>query len=188
MDPRFREGDERSTKASVAGTASAPVAHSRPAGPCRGGRRAMCHEMSCFVMVPYAHGSYPAVGPGMKLSFRSGFRALRPVLSLSASPAWVFPLGPGSFRQCRRRVPAAGPCFARIACAPARPSAPARFARLIARARRRTHPSRPLPPGYATPDAALLQKRKKGGSGGRLSLYAYSSTLFPQSSPSAGQA
>ena len=160
MDPRFREGDERSTKASVAGTASAPFAHSRPAGPCRGGRRAMCHEMSCFVMVPYVHGSYPAVGPGMKLSFRSGFRALRPVLSVGVSR-----MGLSSRSRFVPSVPPSRSCggslFRAYRVCAAGPSAPARFARLIARARRRTHPSRPFPPGYATPDAALLRRKGK---------------------------
>ncbi len=43
------------------------------AGPRRTGRpHAMCHEVSCFVMVPYAQGSYPVAGPGMMLSFRTG--------------------------------------------------------------------------------------------------------------------
>ena len=44
---------------------------------------------------------------------------------------------------------AAGPCVARIARGRARPSAPARFARLIARARRRTHFSRPFLKGFS---------------------------------------
>ena len=187
MDPRFREGDERSTKASVAGTASAPVAHSRPARPCRGGRRAMCHEMSCFVMVPYAHGSYPAVGPGMMLSFRSGFRALRPVLSVGVSRKGLssrsrfVPSVPPS-RSCggslfrAYRVCARGPVGAGAVRAPdcARETADA-----------------PLPSvsaGLCNPRCRSSAEKGKGGSGGRLSLYAYSSTLFPQSSPSAGQA
>ena len=186
MDPRFREGDERSTKASVAGTASAPFAHSRPAGPCRGGRRAMCHEMSCFVMVPYAHGSYPAVGPGMKLSFRSGFRALRPVLSVGVSrkglssrsrfvPS-VPPCSCGGSLFRAYRVCARGPVGAGAVRAPdcARETADA-----------------PLPSvsaGLCNPRCRSSAEKGKGGSGGRLSLYAYSNTLFPQSSPSAGQA
>ena len=187
MDPRFREGDERSTKASVAGTASAPVAHSRPAGPCRGGRRAMCHEMSCFVMVPYAHGSYPAVGPGMMLSFRSGFRALRPVLSVGVSGMGLssrsrfVPSVPPS-RSCggslfrAYRVCARGPVGAGAVRAPdcARETADA--------------PLPSAPAGILQPQMPLCCRKGKGGSGGRLSLYAYSSTLFPQSSPSAGQA
>ena len=69
----------------------------------------------------------------------------------------------------------------------ARLFAPARFARLIARARRRAHVSRPLPPGFfAAPDAALSAEKEKGGSGNRLSPCSYPITLFPQSSPWGG--
>ena len=66
--------------------------------------------------------------------------------------------------------------------------APARFARLIARgrARRRTHVSRPLPPGFAASDAALCAKKEKAAPE-TTSLYQHCSTLFLQSSPSAGQ-
>ncbi len=60
-------------------------------------------------------------------------------------------------------LPAAGPCFARTARGRGRPLAPARFAHLIARARRRTHLSRAFlrgfsrmaPPGRATPKKRL---------------------------------
>ena len=144
---------------------------SRPAGPCRGGRRAMCLEMSCFVMVPYAHGSYPAVGPGMKLSFRSGFRALRPVLSLGVS-------GMGLSSRSRF-VPFASPprsCGSALfrAYRNVRTRAAfrvgARFARLIARAKSADAPLPSAPAGLYGPRCRSL-RRKKGGSGNRLSLF-----------------
>ena len=63
----------------------------------------------------------------------------------------------------RRIVRQAGPCFARIAGGRGRVSAPARFARLIARARRQTHLphafhrgfSKLAPPGRAAPEKRL---------------------------------
>ncbi len=61
-----------------------------------------------------------------------------------------------------------GPFSARIARGRAGASAPARFACLIARARRRTHVSRPFPPGFSAP-AVLMRKKAKGGPGSRLS-------------------
>ena len=86
------------------------------------GPLAMCHELSCFVMraagnVMVCHGP-PALspsfacegGPGREGRFRVPVRIPHAV-PLSCS----VPL-----RSRRRRLPASGPCFARIAWAPAR--------------------------------------------------------------------
>ena len=61
---------------------------------------------------------------------------------------------------------------ARFARAGGRVSAPARFARLIARARRRTHLSRLLTPGaFSAPSRSLSAETPKGGPGSRLSTF-----------------
>ena len=84
-----------------------------------------------------------------------------------------FLLAPVSFRRCRRRVAAAGPCFARIARGRAGIVAPARFARLIAPAREanagRICPARSRR-GFFEAPAALLRRKAKGGPGSRLSV------------------
>ena len=54
-----------------------------------------------------------------------------------------------SFALLAAVLPAPGPCFARIAGGRGRPLAPARFAHLIARARRRTHLSRAFLRGFS---------------------------------------
>ena len=118
-------------------------------------------DVSCFVMVPYAHGSYPAVGPGMKLSFRSGFRALRPVLSLGVS-------GMGLSSRSRF-VPFASPprsCGSALfrayrMCARACVCAGAVRAPDCAReVSGRTSPVRSRR-GFTAPDAALCAEKKK---------------------------
>ena len=84
-------------------------------------------------MVPHAYGSYPMALPGMMSSFCTGLPGMPPVyppLCLRHGSLLSIP-----FRS-HRRLPAAGPFFARIACARVRAFAPARFARLIARASR----------------------------------------------------
>ena len=71
------------------------------------------------------------------------------------------------------------PCFARVsrvrACGAAGGRiAAARFARLIARARRHTHLARPFPPGsFSRPQPSLSAEKPKGGPGGRLSLLSF---------------
>ena len=99
--------------------------------------------MSCFVMVRRASGPgaaaarsappRPCLPPRRRgsrvLATKGGHAAHRSSLSVPFSP----PPACG-----------AGPCFARIARGRARPSAPARFARLIARARQSAHLSRPF--------------------------------------------
>ena len=85
-----------------------------------------CHEMSCFVMRPAAPLSASLAEAPLSLSCMSSLHRI-------------------SFRSRRRRFPGKRPCFARIACAPAPAFAPARFARLIARAgKRKAHVSRPF--------------------------------------------
>ncbi len=72
---------------------------------------------------------------------------------------------------------------ARFACACGRVSAPARFAHLIARARRRTHLARRFPPGlFSGPCRSLSAETPKGGPGSRLSLLS-SSTIPPNVKP-----
>ncbi len=116
-------------------------------------RRRKCHVLSCG-----------AVSAGLSA------RALQPV-----SPAVG---GEGRSQSC---VPPSGqragqgcPCFARIAGGRGRVSAPARFARLIARARRRAHLARPFPPGaFSAPSRSLSAETPKGGPGSRLSLLSF---------------
>ena len=95
---------------------------------------AKCHGMSCFVMFPIPSPTLRCPVPAYRVSI--AFRSV---------------------------PPPAGPFAARIARGRARPSAPARFARLIARARRRAHVSRPFPPGLFSAPAAVLRRKGKGG-------------------------
>ncbi len=156
--------------------------------------------MKCHV--PHAHGAYSAAGsgiwrfalwpppppvPGLRRRgppaaalrscpahrFRQGprrrARALRP----------VSPPGRGSVAVMRASFQAKGGTgvslfCARFACGRGRVSAPARFARLIARARRRTHLSRLLTPGaFSAPSRSLSAETPKGGPGSRLSLLSF---------------
>ena len=87
------------------------------------------------------------------------FVPIRSVLP-TAAPA-AANIADGGVGAARRQPSAAGPCFARIACAPRRALAPARFVRLIARARRRTHFSRRLPPGFFGPSRFPAQKSER---------------------------
>ncbi len=93
-----------------------------------------CHAMSC--------------SPCPRRRFAVPFLHIAPPLALRSDPV----------RSSRRRPARRNPVSARIACAPVRGrgrvSAPARFAHLIARARRRTHLARPFPPGsFSRPPA-----------------------------------
>ena len=99
------------------------------------------HEMSWSVM--RCHGRHASADA---LPFRSCIPRL-PCTSFQSSPPAAVP-------------DAAGPFFARILRGCGRVSAPARFAHLITRARRRTHFPCPFPPGFSAP-AAFCRKRKR---------------------------
>ena len=135
-----------------------------------------------FCHVSEAQGACSGARSGMTPSLRTGAPGIPPCSGACLSSPQVLPFNPvpllpqargGShFRAYRAR-----PCVggrARLA--------PARFARLIARARRRTHVSRPLPPGSFAAPAALL-RRKAERRPQEPPLYFHSTTLFPQSSP-----
>ena len=129
--------------------------------------------MFCHVL--HAPGTYSVVRSGM---VTQPFQAEAPGIPRGARPclssAWIPPLDPVSlpppacggslfcaFRVCGR----AGP-RARIAAA--------RFARVIARARRRTHLARRLPPGlFCGPSRSPAQKSRKAapGAASLLSFY-----------------
>ena len=100
--------------------------------------------MSCFVMV----------SPFRPYPFRSSRRAA----ALNAANIADGGVGAAAW--------AAGPCFARIARG--RAFAPARFARLIARASRRTHLSHAFHSGFSKP-VPPAARRRGSGSGCRLS-------------------
>ena len=103
---------------------------------------ALCHDMSC--------------SPCRRQS------SAVPFLHIVPSPSVPFP----SVRAAARLPVAAGPFLrAYPACAPAPVRArlaPARFAHLIARARRRAHLARPFPPGlFSGPSHIPAQKSRK---------------------------
>ena len=90
-----------------------------------------CHDL-------YAHGVYPLVLSGMKLSFPLGISGVPPGSGASLSWTKVLPLNPVRWAGAVAGLLATGPCFARIACTRVRAfRAGARIARLIARARAR---------------------------------------------------
>ncbi len=133
-----------------------------PARSRRGSSKNPC-IVSCFVMFPMPSpklcGSIPAYRSLRRVSFRSIPSAPPPDPFLRANPA---------------RAPT--PASARLA--------PARFARLIARARRRTHVSCPFPPGlFSAPAIASLRRKAKRRPRKPPSLYLHSTTLSLQSSP-----
>ncbi len=106
-------------------------------------------------MILYAQCSYPMARLGMKLSFRMGASGHSPrfarlcMFDTVVPPSCFVPLS-----MPPARLPAAGPLFARIACARVRASrAGAHIARLIARTRgkRRAHVSRPFLRGFFAP-------------------------------------
>jgi len=96
--------------------------------------------MSCFVMRSAAQAGEAERGADGSLadSVRDDNRCV--LLHRSSSLSFALPAAV---------LPAAGPCFARIARGRGRPLAPARFAHLIARARRRTHLSRAFLRGFS---------------------------------------
>ena len=104
-------------------------------------------KMSCFVM--------RAVSAGLsaRASFQAAARASAAGAGLAAGSASG--AGRGRLRSSappsRQRAGRASLFCARFACGRGRVSAPARFAHLIARARRRTHLSRLLTPGVFRP-------------------------------------
>ena len=107
--------------------------------------------------------------------------ALRFRSCISLSPSHCVPLP-----SIRAAAQAAGPFLrAYPACAPAPARArlaPARFAHLIARARRRTHLSRRLPPGFFRPQPLSCAEKRKGGPK-EPPLCTHYTPLSPQSSP-----
>ena len=133
-----------------------------------------------FCHVSHVQDACSGARSGMTPSLRAGAPGIPPCSGACLSSAQVLPFNPvpllpqargGShFRACRAR-PCAGGRVLR-----------ARFARLIARARRRTHVSRPLPPGSFAAPAALL-RRKAERRPREPPLCSHSTTLFPQSSP-----
>ena len=116
-------------------------------------------EMSCFVMFRIQ----AMVLSRLKLSFPAGPGVFRP-----AFPTWRFrhglflPIPLRSVLPAAGSSRAAGPCFARNARG--RAFAPARFAHLIARARRRTHLPRPFLRGFSNmaPPAARCPRSGSG--------------------------
>ena len=96
------------------------------------------------------------MSPCRRRSFAVPFLHIVPSVAFRSAP----------FRPRRRRT-----LFARASCvrARARP-APARFAHLTARARRRTHLARPFPPGFFSAPSRILRRKTKGGPGSRLSV------------------
>ena len=135
-----------------------------------------------FCHVSEAQGACSGARSGMTPSLRAGAPGIPPCSGACLSSAQVLPFNPvpllpqargGSHFRAYRARPCAGG-RARLA--------PARFARLIARARRRTHVSRPLPPGSFAAPAALL-RRKAERRPQEPPLCSHSTTLFPQSSP-----
>ena len=110
-------------------TVSASAGAARRHGPgARPPPQAMCHE-SFPVMICIAFRPHTMRRSGIRLPYPRGARAC-PLAVCCLSSAWPFLLrSVVSFRSRRRCRPAsaAGPCFARIACARARP--PARLSR-----------------------------------------------------------
>ncbi len=108
---------------------------------------ALCHELSC--------------SPCRRRSSAVPFLHIAPSVAFRSAP-----LPPPRRRPGRRR--AAGPFFARVSCVRARACpralAPARFAHLIARARRRAHLAPPFPPGlFSAPALASLRRNRDRG-------------------------
>ena len=139
----------------------------------RGGGRTSPPQAGRFVEGPlqcvmFCHVPHAAAEA---LRFRSCISFLR---SVRAPPAWATPSG--------------GTVFARVsclrACARPRASAPARFAHLIARARRRAHLARSFPPGlFSAPAIASVHRKAKRRPREPPSLCPHSTTVSLQSSP-----
>ena len=129
-----------------------------------------CHVLSCS-------GALRRLCPPRR-SFVRPCPACRSSMAFRSAP----------FRSPRRRRPGrAGPFFARIACAPVSARArarfaPARFARLIARARRKAHLSRAFLRAFFAP---ARTGRRSGPAGCRF-LLPHISTDFPGSSSISG--
>ena len=138
----------------------------------RGRTPALCHDLSC--------------SPCRRRSSAVPF--LHIVLSIA------FRCAPSRPRRRRLRAPPGGGTSfcARILRARPRPSArlsaPARFAHLIARARRRAHVSPPFPPGlFSAPAIVSLRRKAKRRPRKPPSLCLHSTTVSLQSSPPAGE-
>ena len=115
-------------------------------------------EMSCFVM----QGRFRrAVGAVLLPACSEGFGG-----GVGFGHACLLP------GQARDGVSLFRARFARAGVGAGARFAPARFARLIARARRRTHLARPFPPGsFSRPQPSLSAEKPKGGLGSRLSTF-----------------
>ena len=159
---------------------------------------AMCHEMSCSAcvwgilrgrfghMAVHSLTAFPACLPASRICLRwlpQRARALPPappsVGSEGRLRSFVPPSGLGAGRMSLFRAPsrgrAGGGAGGRIAAA--------RFARVIARARRRTHLARRLPPGsFLRPQPLSCAETPKGGPGSRLSLLSFY-TMSPNVKP-----
>ena len=143
----------------------------------------MCHVLSC---APCAERIFCGPSGHRSLLSSQGFRCSASIFRVRVfGMALSFPI-PFRSVSAAAGLPLAGPCFARIACARARSSAPARFARLIARARRRTHVSRRLTPGFFGPSRFPAQKSERRPREPP-SHCLYHTTLFLRSSPLAGE-
>ena len=117
-----------------------------------------CHD-------PHAGGAYRAARSGIAPPLPAGVPGIPSGFFETAFPAWLPPFEPSSFRSPRRRPAGAADPDSRVSRAGARARlgariAAARLARLIARARRRTHLSRQLLRGFFAP----ARTGKGGGS------------------------
>ena len=134
-----------------------PAAGPLPASPASGRGDFACPSVSCM---PFLHRvSFHSV------PFAPPPRGTRRTLQMAA-------LAPPAAR------PASGPCFARIACGRGRVSAPARFARLIARASRRAHFACASNRGRSAPG-----RREGSGPRGLRLPRTHHNTIFCRSSP-----
>ena len=136
-----------------------------------------------FCHVSHVQGACSGARSGMTPSLRAGAPGIPPCFGACLSSAQVLPFDPvpllpqargGSHFRAYRARPCGGG-RARLA--------PARFARLIARARRRTHVSRPLPPGSFAAPAALLRRKAERRPRGAASLFSFYHTFPPVKPP-----
>ena len=173
----------RRTSAPLARIMRAPAARARPPARCGGTLPSTvdvmeCHvrscappEMSCFVM--------RAVSAG--LSARSASQAAARASAAGAGFGHVcFLPGKGRDRVSLFRAPLRG----RACAAAGGRIAAARFARVIARARRHTHLARPFPPGsFSRPQpVAFCRNAERRPPGSRLSLLSFY-TILPNVKP-----
>ena len=162
-------------RASCAGAVRAPdcARETQGARPLRkrGGSWKDPCNVSCFVMFPMPSRE--------ALRFRSCISFLRRVPFRSCSVRAAAGLGdPRAAGQFLRAYPACAPVPAR-ACL-----APARFAHLIARARRRAHVSPSFPPEFfSAPAIVSLRRKEKAAPEAAFSLPAFYYTFSPSQAP-----